>query len=67
MIAQPVSKTENIFIVMKRAGEYNLTFAPPPSGGGEIREENSKFLRKGREKKEGKDKKERKKGKKGRE
>jgi hypothetical protein len=41
------------------AGEYNLTFAlPPPQGGGggrnqksEIREENSKLIRKRRDKK----------------
>ena len=48
---------------------YNLTFAPPsPSRGGprnQLREENSKFIRKGRgEKKKGKDGKERKRGKK---
>jgi hypothetical protein len=36
-------------------GEYNLTFAPPPSGEGkrnqksEIREENSKLIRKRRD------------------
>ena len=44
-------------------GEYNLTFAPPPLKGGkrnQLREENSKFIRKGRRKKEGKDKTERK-------
>ena len=37
-----------------KVGEYNLTFAPPPQGGGErnqLRKENSKFIRKGREKK----------------
>ena len=39
------------------SGEYNLTFAPPPQGGGkrnqksEIREANSKLIRKRRDKK----------------
>ena len=36
------------------SGEYNLTFAPPPSGGegrNQLREENSKFIRNGRGKK----------------
>ena len=41
------------------AGEYNLTFAPPSGGGkrnqkSEIREENSKLIRKRRDKKGGK-------------
>ena len=56
---------------IRHAGEYNLTLPPPPLqgavGGGErnqLREENSKFIRKGREKREGKDGKERKRGRK---
>ena len=52
------------YLGAKGAGEYNLTFAPPLplKGGGErnkkseIREENSKLLRKRRDKKGGDEK-----------
>ena len=61
----------NSIIQVDKIGEYNHTFAPPPLGGGErnqkseIREENSKLIRKRRDKK-GEEKNGKKKGGKGR-
>ena len=59
------------FCFSKWAGEYNLTFAPASGAGkrnqkSEIREENSKLIRKRRDKKGGEEKNGKKKGGKGR-
>ena len=62
----------HLYLYMDTPGEYNLTFAPPSGGGeinqkSEIREENSKIIRKRRDKKGGEEKEKMERKKKGRE